>query len=644
MAWLCPSLLLAAVLILISGSAAPASSPPTAPKPRAHPSYASDVKPLLVKYCYDCHGNGKRKGELRLDRFPDQAALLADRKTWSAVLDNVLGHVMPPRDEDQPGAVERETIKRWIEAEVLQCDGGRIDPGRVTIRRLNRTEYNHTIRDLVGVDFQPADDFPADDTGYGFDNIGDVLSLPPLLLEKYLTAAEAILDQAIVTEPVAGQSLPESHRRIFFVQPAGTDRDEVARRILERFVTRAYRRPATRQEVERLWQLGRRAGREGESFEGSIKIALEAVLVSPHFLFRGEFMPRPDNPDSIRPVDDFALASRLSYFLWSTMPDDELFKLAEKGRLRRSLPAQVNRMLQDPKSRALVVHFASQWLQLPKLTDLEPDAKRFPDFDGALRTAMLRETELFLEGILREDRSVLELLDSDYTYANARLARHYGMEASPERPFNGEEFQKVSLRRTPRGGLLTQASILTLTSNPTRTSPVKRGKWVLENILGSPPPPPPPDVPELGEVKLQGSLRQRVEQHRDNPLCASCHARMDPIGFGFENFDAIGAWREMDDGFPVEPGGELLSGETFKTPAELRTVLMEHKREEFLRCLAGKMLTYALGRGLEYQDRCAVDEIVAKLQRDQHRFSALVLAVAESVPFQYRRGDGSSAP
>lgn len=606
---------------------------------RGHPSYERDVQPILVQFCYDCHGHGKRKGGLALDAFPDETARLADRKAWSAVLDNVRGHVMPPSDEEQPSAAQRVLLERWIETEVLKCDSDRVDPGHVTWRRLNRTEYNNTIRDLVGVDVQPAAHFPADDTGYGFDNIGDVLSLPPVLFEKYLAAAEEILDRAVVTESSPGQELPETHRRIFFVQPPEVPAAEAARRILERFATRAFRRPATSAEVERLWRVYQEAEGEGEAFTAAVKVALQAALVSPHFLFRGEFGGGPDVPEAIRPVAEHALASRLSYFLWSTMPDEELFRLATQGQLRGQLADQVRRMLRDPKARALVDNFASQWLQLRKLEEVEPDAKRFPQFDAALRQAMREETERFLEGILREDRNVLEMLDADYTYLNARLARHYGIEAAPDRPFEGETFEKVSLRGTPRGGLLTQASILTLTSNPTRTSPVKRGKWVLDNILGSPPPPPPPDVPELSEVKLQGSLRQRMVEHRDNPLCASCHARMDPLGFGFENFDAIGAWREQDEGYPVDPQGELLSGETFRSPAELRAVLLQGKRDEFLRCLTGKMLTYALGRGLEVQDRCAVDEIVARLHEHEFRFSALVLGITQSVPFQMTRGE-----
>jgi hypothetical protein len=312
------------------------------------------------------------------------------------------------------------------------------------------------------------------------------------------------------------------------------------------------------------------------------------------------------------------------------MPDDELFALAERGKLRKTLDAQVRRMLKDPRARALVENFAGQWLQIRNLKLIAPDTVQFPEFDDSLRAAMERETQLFFEAIMKEDRSVLDFLDSDYTFVNERLARLYGIAG-----VGGEQFQRVSLKGSQRGGLLTQASILTITSNPTRTSPVKRGKWILENILGTPPPPPPPDVPELKEGKeavLSGTLRQRMEQHRANTLCASCHARMDPIGFGFENFDGIGAWREKDGSFPIDPAGKLVSGETFQGPGDLKQILLNRKKEEFLRCLSDRLLTYSLGRGLEYYDRNAVDQI----QGEKQMFSSLILGVVKSAPFQMR--------
>ena len=361
------------------------------------------------------------------------------------------------------------------------------------------------------------------------------------------------------------------------------------------------------------------------------------MLVSPHFLFRIERDQEPNNPEAVHPIGQFELATRLSYFLWSSMPDDELFKLAEKNQLRNPgvLEAQVRRMLKDPKSSALVENFAGQWLMLRSLATVTPDKNTFRNFDQSLKNAMVRETELYFDYVMREDRSIMEFLDSDYTFVNDRLARHYGIPGS----FEGK-FKKVTLTDHSRGGILTHASILTVTSNPTRTSPVKRGKWILENILGTPPPPPPPDVPNLDtESKtLTGSLRQRMEKHRENPNCAVCHAKLDPLGFGLENFDAIGVLRQFDGKFKIDPTGELPDGSKFNGPAELRKILIA-KGDLFRKNLSEKMLTYALGRGLEYYDRCAVDDIVTALKKGQDRFATMMLAVVQSDPFQKRRGN-----
>jgi Protein of unknown function (DUF1592)/Protein of unknown function (DUF1588)/Protein of unknown function (DUF1587)/Protein of unknown function (DUF1585)/Protein of unknown function (DUF1595)/Ca-dependent carbohydrate-binding module xylan-binding/Planctomycete cytochrome C len=735
--------------------------------------FHKQVAPLLDKYCYSCHGNGKHKGDVALDTYKSMGDLVADSAMWAKVLQNLNTHVMPPEKKPQPTLRERELITHWIEAEIFKCDCDKPDPGRVTIRRLNRAEYNNTIRDLVGVKFEAAEDFPADDSGYGFDNIGDVLSVPPVLLEKYLAAAEKIMETAIVTEdPMAARTrrydavkldgsapgeptdggarrlsregdifvthvfkqageyalrahaygeqaggeppkmrfmlgqqelqtfevlvesggektyevrlkipagtnrfsaayinnyvnltdpdrkkrgdrnlviewmeiagpldvplppLPETHGRIFFRGSSPTNRLAYAREIIERFTTRAYRRPVSSDEVSRLLRFTEGAIKRGDSFERGVQLALEAVLISPHFLFRGELQPEPDNPSSVHPINEFALASRLSYFLWSSMPDDELFAQARAGTLRKNLDRQVLRLLKDPKSRALVDNFAGQWLQLRNLRIATPDAKTFPNFDDRLRADMEEETERFFENLIRADRSVLEVLSADYTFINERLARHYGIKG-----VTGDAFQRVSLKDTGRAGVLTHGSILTLSSNPTRTSPVKRGKYVLENLLGTPPPPAPPDVPELKEEKLAGTLRQRMEAHRENPSCASCHARMDPIGFGLENFDGTGAWRAMDEGSAIDSSGQLVSGESFAGATELASILAKKKREEFVRCLSEKLLTYALGRGMEFYDKCALDEITKGAGKGGHRFSTLVQAIVKSVPFQQRRGE-----
>jgi uncharacterized protein DUF1592/uncharacterized protein DUF1588/uncharacterized protein DUF1587/uncharacterized protein DUF1585/uncharacterized protein DUF1595 len=629
------------------GFSAPASrSPAPDPSQAPPPNFVRDVQPLLSKYCYGCHGE-KRKGDLDLRLYTTEKLAAGHRPLFEKVVKNLQAHEMPPENKPQPSAAEREIIVGWVNSIFSQYDCRHPDPGRVTLRRLNRAEYHNTIRDLLGVDFKPAYDFPADDSGYGFDNIGDVLSFSTVLLEKYLAAAEKILAEAVPStsdtnslRPAFNPRQVESFRRVFVCQPAPTSPESAARQILTGFTKRAFRRPASTQELDRLMTLFHSAQGQGGDFENSLKQALEAVLVSPHFLFRGEPQTRSNNAQSIHPVDEYALASRLSYFLWSSMPDGELFAQAERKSLRRHLDTEVRRMLKDPKAHALVENFAGQWLQLRNLRLTDPDRKQFADFNEPLRADMQEETEHFFDYILRQNRSVLEFIDADYTFLNGRLARFYGIAG-----VEGDELRLVSVKGTPRGGLLTQASILTLTSNPTRTSPVKRGKWVLENLLGAPPPPPPPNVPELKEDKaaLTGTLRQRMEQHRQDPNCAGCHARMDPIGFGFENFNAIGAWRDKEGELPIDPAGQLVTGESFRGPAELKNILLKGKRDQFVRCLVEKLLTYALGRGLEYYDKCAVDQISQRLAKDHYRFTDLVLGVVHSTPFQLTR-DENPAP
>jgi hypothetical protein len=749
--------------------------------PKGRPSAAtlSEIKPVLNEYCYGCHNEQKQKGGLSLESYRDAKAIQADDKTWKEVLRRVRAGEMPPESKPQPSMDQRNRLAAWIEAQLFPVDCDNPDPGRVTIRRLNRVEYNNTVRDLVGVAFSPADDFPADDSGYGFDNIGDALSVSPLLLEKYLAAAERILDSAIVDENsfqpprksftgdklkntqggavigghvfglssqgeayvedsldpgryvlkvrafaeqagpekarmalmVDGQErqtvevkakerspaeyrldltlaegkhrfggaflndyynpedpdprnrdrnlfiesieitgpldppplkIPDTHRRIFTCTPREDTTNQCSRTIIADFTRRAYRRPVTPQEVNRLAALAAQARKDGESFEGSIKISLQAVMVSPHFLFRGELQPEPDNFQTRRPLDDFALASRLSYFLWSSMPDEKLFALAQKKQIRKNLPAEVRRMLQDPKSLEFVENFGGQWLQIRNLDLMQPDSEVFTAFDPGLRKAMRTETELFLGSMIKEDKSLIDLLAGEYTFLNERLARHYGIAG-----VHGTEFRKVSLKGTGRAGVLTHASVLTISSNPTRTSPVKRGKWVLENLLAQAPPPPPPNVPPLDETKQAAagaSLRQRMEQHREDPMCSSCHSVMDPVGFSLEHFDGIGAWRDNDGAFPIDASGLLPSGEKFEGAKGLVQLISNGRRDQFVRCLAQKALTYALGRGLEHYDRCALEKITERVARNEYRFSVLILAVVESVPFQMRRGDGSSQP
>ncbi len=600
---------------------------PTAQKPAAtQPAvFASRVAPFLQKHCVSCHGDNSPEGGLSFSKYGDAANIQADPELWEHVARLVGDRQMPPADEPQPTPQELADVVLAIRDELAKFDCSTVQrPGRVTIRRLNKVEYNNTIRDLLGLDFKPADDFPSDDVGEGFDNIGDVLTIPPILMEKYLAAAEEIATRALADEA--------ARKRILVHTPADeSKRVETAIRNVREFAERAYRRPIDGEEAQRLFAIMRFAFEQGAPDHEIMSTVVQAILVSPHFLFRIERDPPPD--DGFRELDDFEIATRLSYFLWSSTPDDELFDLARAGNLKQqeTLLAQTKRMLADPKSQALVNNFAGQWLQLRDVSHLAPDPKTFPEFDDELRSAMLGETQQFFASLIRDDCSVFELLNADYSFVNERLARHYGIEG-----ISGSEFQRVLLGDRRRG-VLTHASILMLTSNPTRTSPVKRGKWILENVLGEPPPPPPPDAPPLDEkAETFGSLRERMEQHRTNEACAVCHRSMDALGFGLENFDAIGKWRDRDGRFEIDPTGTLPGDRTFSGPAELMTILATEKKDAFRRCLTKKLLTYALGRGLVSYDRCAIESILRQLDENENRFSALVTGIVTSDPFLLR--------
>ncbi len=483
----------------------------------------------------------------------------------------------------------------------------------------------------------------------------------PNLQRRTLTIQN--LEVVDLTQPFVQPELTDEMKGYFAQEATSANKEQRARQIITQFAERAWRGPVDPAEVDKLMGLFALADKNGESFPVSVKVAMKAVLVSPHFLFRGT---APDaaglagttGPEIKKtalaktttaasggeslgvPVDELTLASRLSYFLWSSAPDDELLGLAEHHQLRAHLAEQVQRMIASPKSQALVDNFAGQWLQFRSLATFNPDrAVLGDDYYNAwpeLCDEMEKETGLFFNYVMRQDRSVFDFLTGNYTFVNDDLANYYGLPA-----ITGDDFRKVSLDGTPRRGVLTQGSVLVLTSNPTRTSPVKRGKWVLENLLGTPPPPPPPNVPALdSETELTGTLRQQMEQHRANPICASCHARMDPIGFGLENFDAAGLWRDTDKDSPIDASGKLLTGETFNGAADLVQILAEKKRTDFLRCLSEKMLTYALGRGLEYYDREATDQIITELDKGGDKFSVLMMSVVNSVPFQeMRRAD-----
>jgi hypothetical protein len=411
------------------------------------------------------------------------------------------------------------------------------------------------------------------------------------------------------------------------------------RKILSQFARRAFRRSVSAIELKPYQDLVVSAKRQGSNFDEAIGAGLQAILVSPDFLFRierNEPNPRAGETD-VRPISQFALASRLSYFLWSSMPDEELLRAAELGSLRKPavLSAQVKRMLQDPKSKALVENFAGQWLELRRLESVAPDREKFPEFDDYLRLSMRQETELFFENLIRNDRSILDMVDAKYTFVNEKLASFYGIPG-----VKGTDFRKVDLTGTPRGGVLTHASVLTVSSYATRTSPVLRGKWILENFLNEPIPPPPPNVPSLDEAKIgaAASLRAQMEEHRTNPVCSSCHAKMDPVGFGFENFNAIGQWRTQDGKFDIDASGTLPDGRSFKGAEDVKTLIAKDA-PKFAECVTDKLLTYALGRGLERYDRRTVKNIASRISANDYKFSSLVLEIVNSLPFQMARQD-----
>lgn len=794
------------VLILIAFAAKPGEETPS--------GFAQEGLPFLKKYCFSCHAGDAPAAELALNAFSDDLSLIENRDIWDRVLDMVsTGHMPPTESEHQPTIEASDAFVAHIEAIFEHADRtAKPDPGRITVRRLNKVEYKNTVRDLLGVDFDPTENFPADDVGHGFDNIGDVLTMSPLLMERYLEAAEAIATRVILVDPpppskryqrgsrlnprhddvpdqrfrrldptatekwksgpfttgatffrmfpdeeiiykatlyaetdsetsvevalfIQGEALaevspPEELARLVGVDPAVenrikilktseiTSRDpkknqtvevlvtgipnieqvgiamvkpiedeasaklqirtlwaegpldtrpdtqleilactpdtpqiEQTREVLTRLLRRGYRRPPSEVEVEQLVQFVGAIQADGAKWEAGIQQAIKVILCSPKFLFRLELDDRPQRPDPY-PIDEFQLASRLSYFLWSSMPDDELFELAAKNQLTDNLEAQVKRMLADPKATELARDFGSQWLQIQRIATVTPDPERFPTFGRRLRAAMLKETELFVESILREDQSVLDLLDADYTFLNQELANHYGIADTKGNwmyqektvpggeAIKGREFKRVALQGASRGGILTHASVMTVTSNPTRTSPVKRGRWVLEQILGTPPPPPPPDVPELEEDKAATTattLRELLEQHREDPACANCHAKMDPIGFALENYNAIGAFRTKEGELAIDTTAELPDGTAFDGIADLKQILKDRK-QQFVRCLTEKMLTYALGRGLEYYDRPTVDRIVAQLEAEGYRSSVLITEIVKSDPFRLRRG------
>jgi hypothetical protein len=877
---------------------------------RGQAAFDQKIKPLLEKYCYDCHSDGTDKGDFTLDEQTDYAAMRADFVLWDHVRQQLITHVMPPEKKDKPTLQERDDLVAWIDDSVFWFDPTKPDPGHVTARRLNRTEFNNTIRDLLYVDTRPAKEFPPDDSGYGFDNIGDVLSLSPMLMEKYLRASQEVAADAFdvstpehadveltakkmwshkgktdesdgvrwfhseaeamgkFTAPASGSYLvtvnvaateagnepakialrvngkdvstydvktrwkddkgpwqritqtiqlnagesrisvaflndhsdpmnPDASKRdrnvaldkidiqgpsgllaprgskflrwligdkpvgLPVLQLSGEDfdkgegdagrdtgamslassgyikhgveiteagkykftlkvgaqqaGDEPAKTelriagktvgtfsvtaknqapqwfhvetdlptgnhelqvwfmndfydpatkqdrnlwihqvkvegplgkstgiqvaevpaLIERLGTRLFRRPIRDDEKAKWQAFADLAIKEGESPLGALRYTLEGMIVSPAFLFRISPQPTVAPKNGIADIDEYSLANRLSYFLWSSPPDDKLLQLAAKNELRKNLATEVNRMIGDYRGWALTEDFAGQWLQLRDMDIVSPDARRFPEWKGGIAYAMKRESQTFFDHILRGNRSVIDFLNADYSFMDRKLANFYGIQG-----VKSDKFEKVSLQGTTRGGILTHGSILTLTSEQTRTSPVKRGKYLLENILGTPPPPAPGGVPPLDEKKARFSdltLREQLAEHRSNASCAGCHAFLDPLGFAFENYDAIGRFRAEEKKHPIDASGTLVRGQQFKDLTELRTILARDMADDFTRNLAENLLTYALGRGLGYSDKPAVHEIVRRTKISGYKLQDMILAICESVPFQKMR-------
>ena len=727
----------------------------------------------LQQYCVVCHNETLRTADFSLEGVT-ASELSKHTSALEKVLRRLASGEMPPTGMPRPSESARFELVSWLEARLDEHASDNPNPGSPAIHRLNRAEYSNAIRDLLGIDLDHSEDLPADDSGYGFDNIGDVLTVSPLHIEKYISAARRASRLAVgtltpkpiveryapqagtqneaidglpqnerggilfkhvfpfyadytITIRVRGRRMPhmpspqldvrvdgeriklidsafsnleaqqgtrlyeipltieageheiaagflneylipetssegdlksafnysvdyvliggpyattrvgiqESQERIFICRPADVDQEEdCARKILSNLARRGYRGPVTPEDINPLIGLFSEGRKDGGSFEHGIEMALSGLLVSPRFLYRSPALPEGGNVNDIYELSDIDLASRLSFFLWSSIPDEELLLIAEEGNLKKPeiLSAQIDRMLTDPKARALVDNFGGQWLHLRNVQDWTPDPERYDYFDNSLRYAFQQETELFIANMIKEDRSILDLIDADYTFVNERLAEYYGIDG-----VEGGYFRRVPLIGTGRGGLLGQGSILMVTSYPTRTSPVLRGKWVLENLLGSPPPPPPPDVPALDDSAeiSAGSLREALEQHRANAACAVCHDRLDPLGFALESFDAVGRKRVTEHGLEVDDTGSLPDGTVVDGIDGLRNVLMM-RRDEFVETFAEKLLTYAIGRGLEPSDRSTLREIRRTVEASDYRFSALVGGIVGSVPFRMR--------
>ncbi len=628
--------------------AGPSTSVTAQDKPVSGAHFASEIAPVFNKYCTACHAGAQPKGDILL-RFSDEADARSRAVTsddfWDRVAHEIETGVMPPATaKNRPSPAEKQLLVNWIKNDVLM--GGKPDPGPLVVKRLNNREYANTIRDVLYLpaEYDASADFPADERGDGFDNNSSTLVVSPTLIERYLGAAEKAVGVAMVPgvdKAIEGNANLLGPNKIN--DPGRTrpedfaNRQQTIRLNMEVFLPRAWRRPVTKEEIDAVMKFAALGfAHDGESRPKAQSLAMRAALLSPNFIFRLEQDPSPDGTGKVYALTEHQLAARLSYFLWATMPDEALTKVADEGKLRTGLDAEVTRMLGNPRAISLTRDFLGQWLEIRGL-------EHTPNVDKALLASMRTETEKFFEYIVSNDRPITDLLDADYSFVDERLAKLYGIKG-----VTGDAFRKVQLDPLQRGGFITQASFLTLTSKPLgdgmRTSPVMRGKFILENLFNQKIPPPPPDVPTLAldtNKQLTGSVRQIFEQHSEHPTCAGCHVRMDPYGFALENYAGNGAWRELDNGTKVDASGEL-NGKKFATPVEFRKILQD-RRADFRRAVVRKVFSYAMGRGIMGIDRPAIDQMVAQVEKDGDKFSSVILAVVRSYPFQNARGAVTTA-
>ncbi len=595
----------------------------------AKDSFRDKAVPFLTAYCTKCHGAKKQKGQINFQPALKSPGDASFSKQWKESLANVKTHDMPPDDADkQPTDEERQAFLDCLDKVKFLSPK---DPGEFVIRRLTKAELGNTLHDLFGVDPGVVRDLPDEVSGAGYLN-----TLSPLQMEQYLGIANAVLDRILAPDDAPPT---EMQKRWLGEPPApGADMREAARKIARSLARSAFRRPPSEPELDVLLQVFDLGQQNKLSYLASLRLMMKAVLVSPQFLFITPEAQADANSDIV-PLDDYQLASRLSYLLWATAPDAELSGLADSGKLHEPavLKAQVQRMLEDPRSGALFDGFGAQWLGLGTLASKTFDTAKFPQITPEMRRAMYDEVRLFFQSVVRENRSVVDFVTADYTYLNATLAPIYGL----EKTITGTEMRKVQLTDANRGGILGMPGILASTSFPNRTSPVRRGVWVLEQVLGEEVPPPPPNVPTLEKQDKNTvanlTLRQRTELHRTNAVCASCHKVLDPIGFGLENFDAIGRWRDQDDtGGAIDAGGELPGGKHFTSPKELKTIIAARK-DDLTRTLTEKLLSYALCRQLEGYDQIVVDQLKESIARDGYRMQTLITGIVTSYPFTHRR-------